>query len=237
MFRMTHDNLGHFGFFKSYENIRHSYFWPGMRKDLEHGYIPSCDDCIRNKNNTSKPVGPLHPLPVPEERCDSITMDFIGPLPLDMGFDSILSITDRLNSEIHIIPTKTTPTAEDIAVVFLNEWYCENGLPLEIISDRDKLFVSKFWSHLMTLTGVNHKLSTSFHPQTNGASERTNKTINQCLRYHVERNQGGWAKSLPLVRFHIMSSVNKSTGFSPFQLRFGRNPRVLPPLFPPSHPL
>jgi hypothetical protein len=234
IFRLTHDNLGHFGFFKSYENIRHSYFWPGMRKDLELGYIPSCDDCMRNKNGTSRPVGPLHPLPIPDERCDSISMDFIGPLPLDNDFDCILSITDRLNSDIRIIPTKTTATAEDIAIVFFNEWYCENGLPLEIISDRDKLFVSKFWTHLMTLTGVNHKLSTSFHPQTNGASERSNKTINQCLRYHVERNQSGWVKSLPLVRFHIMNSVNRSTGFSPFQLRFGRNPRVLPPLFPPS---
>jgi hypothetical protein len=237
IFRMTHDNLGHFGFFKSYENIRHSYFWPGMRKDLEQGYIPSCNECIRNKNNTSKPVGPLHPLPVPDERCNAISMDFIGPLPVDMGFDCILSITDRLNSEIRIIPTKTTLTAEELAVIFFDEWYCENGLPLEIVSDRDKLFTSKFWSHLMILTGVNHKLSTSFHPQTNGASERSNKTINQCLRFHVERNQTGWAKSLPLVRFHIMNTVNKSTGFSPFQLRFGRNPRILPPLFPPTNPL
>src|ERR1700678_2308909 len=231
--QMTHDNLGHFGFSKSYENIRRSYFWPGMRKDLEDGYIPSCQESIRNKSTTSKPAGPLHPLPIPDERCDSISMDFIVPLPLDMGFDCILSITDRLNSDIWIIPTKTTLTAEELASVFFNEWYFENGLPLEIVSDRDKLFISKFWTHLMILTGVRHKLSTSFHPQTNGASERSNKTIKQCLRFHGERNQTGWAKSLPFVRFHIMNTVNNSTGFSPFQLCFGRSPRILPPLFPP----
>jgi transposase InsO family protein len=148
-----------------------------MRKDLEEDYIPGCSDCMRNKSRTSRSNGPLHPLPVPRDRCDSISMDFIGPLPIDEGFDCILSITDRLGSEIRIIPTKTTLTAEELAVVFFSEWYCENGLPLDIISDRDKLFISKFWKHLMTLTGVKHKLSTSYHPQSNGASERTNKTV------------------------------------------------------------
>ena len=233
IFHLTHDSLGHFGFFKSYENIRHSYFWPGMRKDLEEGYIPSCGECQRNKSSTSKPSGPLHPLPIPDERCESVSMDFIGPLPPDNGFDYILTITDRLNSDIRIIPTKSTITAEELATVFFDSWYCENGLPLDIISDRDKLFVSKFWRHLMLLTGVKLKHSSSFHPQSNGASERTNKTVNQCIRFHVERNQTGWAKALPLIRFQIMNSVNKSTGFSPFQLRFGRSVRIIPPLIPP----
>ena len=237
IFQLTHDTLGHFGFFKSYENIRNSYFWPGMRKDLEEGYIPSCAECLRNKSSTSKPSGPLHPLPIPDERCESVAMDFIGPLPLDNGFDYILTITDRLNSDIRIIPTKSTITAEQLATIFFEFWYCENGLPLNIISDRDKLFISKFWRHLMLLTGVKHKYSSSYHPQSNGASERTNKTVNQCIRFHVERNQTGWAKALPLIRFHIMNSVNKSTGYSPFQLRFGRTPRVLPPLIaPPPKP-
>lgn len=237
IFQLTHDTLGHFGFFKSYETIRNSYFWPGMRKDLEEGYIPSCAECLRNKSSTSKPSGPLHPLPIPDERCESVAMDFIGPLPLDNGFDYILTITDRLNSDIRIIPTKSSITAEELALIFFDSWYCENGLPLNIVSDRDKLFISKFWRHLMLLTGVKHKYSSSYHPQSNGASERTNKTVNQCIRFHVERNQTGWAKALPLIRFQIMNSVNKSTGYSPFQLRFGRTARVLPPLIaPPPKP-
>ena len=92
IFRLAHDTLGHFGFHKTYENIRNSYFWPNMRKDLEDGYIPSCIDCQRNKSPTQKPTGPLHPLPVPDARCDSISMDFIGPLPLDQGHNCILTI-------------------------------------------------------------------------------------------------------------------------------------------------
>jgi hypothetical protein len=84
----------------------------------------------------------------------------------------------------------------------------------------------------MKLTGVKLKMSSAYHPETDGSSECSNKTVIQCLRYHVERNQTGWVKALPLVRFHIMNTVNGSTGFSPFQLHMGRAPQVIPPLTP-----
>lgn len=233
IFRLAHDTLGHFGFFKSYEVIWKSYYWPGMRKDLEHGYIPSCPECQWYKSNTTKPVGPLHPLPVPDERCDDIAMDFIGPLPLDNGFNSLLTITDRLNSDYRLIPTTTDITAEILATLFFDNWYTENGLPSSIISDHDKLFVSRFWQHLCLLAGIDHNCSTTYHPQTDGASEPTNKTVDQMLRYHVARNQTGWVHALPRIRFQLMNTVNKSTGYTPFQLRFGKTPRILPPLSPP----
>ncbi len=213
IFRLAHDCLGHFGFAKTYASIRNSYFWPNMRSDLENAYVPGCRDCQRNKNGTSKPAGPLHPLPVPDERFDCIAMDFIGPLPEDDGSDCILTITDRLGADVRIIPTRMDLSAEQLALVFFDNWYCENGLPLDITSDRDKLFLSKFWDALMALTGVGLKMSSSFHPQSDGASERTNKTVNQLLRFHVERNQRGWKRALPRVRFAIMNTVNASTGF------------------------
>lgn len=138
IFCVAHDNLGHFGFHKCYDNIRDSYFWPNMRRDLEEKYIPGCQDCQRNKAPTTKTMGPLHPLNVPDGRCESIVMDFVGPLPEDEGYDCILTITDRLGSDIQIIPMRTDVTAEDLAVIFIDNWYCENGLPLEIVSDRDR---------------------------------------------------------------------------------------------------
>jgi hypothetical protein len=98
-------------------------------------------------------------------------MDFIGPLPLDEGFDCILSMTDRLGSNIQIIPTWTDITAEDLTLVFVNNWYCKIGLLKEIISDCDKLFISKFWQALQKLTGVKLKLSSAYHPETDGSSE------------------------------------------------------------------
>ena len=228
IYRLAHDNLGHFGFYKCYDNIHDSYFWPNMRKDLEEKYIPGCPDCQRNKSNTMKPVGPLHPLQVPDGRCESIAMGFIGPLPEDEGSDCILMITDRLGSDVQIIPTRMDITAEELAVVFINHWYCENGLPLEIVSNRDKLFVAKFWKALHKLTGIKLKLSTTNHPDMDGSSEHTNKTVNQSLHFHVEWNQKGWKKALPCIRFFLMNTVNKSTGYSPFQLKYGRSPRVLP---------
>jgi hypothetical protein len=234
IFRLAHDVLGHFGPDKSYEALRHSFYWPNMRRDLQHSYVPACPECQRNKSSTKRPIGPLHPLPVPDGRCTSIAMDFIGPLPLDEGYDSILTITDRLGSDLQIIPTTTTITAEQLADIFFNRWYCENGLPDDIISDRDKLFMSKFWRALLKLTGVKLKASTAYHPETDGASERSNKTVIQSLRFHVERNQRGWVRALPRVRFNIMNTVNKSTGFTPFQLRFGRSPRILPSFLPPA---
>jgi hypothetical protein len=232
IFRLAHDALGHFGFDKSYSAIRSAYFWPNMRRDLELGYIPSCRECQQFKSSTQKPTGPLHPLPIPDSRGDSIAMDFIGPLPEDDGFDCILTITDRLHSDIQIIPTRTDLTAQGLAELFFEHWYCENGLPLDIYCDRDKLFVSKFWKHLTTLVGIKVKMSSAFHPETDGVSERSNKTVNQALRFHVNRNQTGWCRALRRVRFDIMNTVNKSTGFSPFQLRMGRSPRIVPPLVP-----
>jgi hypothetical protein len=199
IFRIAHDALGHFGFYKTYASLRNSYFWPNMRKDLENGYIPSCIDCQRNKNSTTKPTGPLHPLPIPDDRGDSVAIDFVGPLPEEGGFNCLMTMTDRLNSDIQLVPCTTKTTAEQLAILFFDKWYCENGLPLEIISDRDKLFMAKFWKHLMLLTGIKHRASSAYHPQTDGASERTNKTVIQTIRFHVERNQKGWVRALPRV--------------------------------------
>jgi len=181
LFILAHDVLGHFGFDKTYGSLRNAYYWPNMRRDLEQGYVSSCPDCQWNKSSTNKPYGPLHPLPIPDQRGDSVAIDFIGPLPEDDGKNSIITFTDCLGSDIQLIPSQTDISAEELAYLFFDKWYCENGLPSEIVSDRDKLFVSRFWKALHKLTGVKLKLSTAYHPETDGASERTNKTVNQAL--------------------------------------------------------
>ena len=185
-----------------------------MQRDLENGYIPSCPDCQCNKSSTIKPIGPLHPLPILDKRGDSVVIDFIGPLPEDNGNDFIVTFTDQLGSNIQLVATHTDITAERLAGLFFNKWYHENGLPTNIVSDRDKLFISAFWWALHKLTGVKLKMSTTYQPQTDGASKQTNKTVNQCLWYHIKRNQLGWSCALPRIRFHMMNTVNKSTGFS-----------------------
>ena len=97
-----------------------------------------------------------------------------------------------------------------------------------------KLFILAFWKALHVLMGTKIKMSTTYHPETDGSSEHMNKTVNQMLQYHVECNQSGWAKALLLVCFNIMNMVNKSTSFSPFQLRMGQSACLIPPLEPAS---
>jgi hypothetical protein len=234
LFCLAHDSMGHFGFEKSYGPLWESYYWPNMCKDLEDAYVPSCDDCQCNKfkGRTHKPTGPLHPLPIPDTRFDSVAINFIGPLPPDEGFNSLITMTDRLGADIHIVPSHNDLMAKKFAVIFFDHWYCENGLPADIVSDRDKLFMSKFWKALTKLTGVKLKMSSLYHPETDGASKRSNKTINQALHFHVERNQWGWVHTLPRIRFDMLNMVNASTGFTGFQLKTRHSPRVILPLVP-----
>jgi hypothetical protein len=232
LYNLAHDTLGHIGFDKSYESLCGSYYWPNMRRDLENTYIPSCVECQHNKDRTSKPTGPLHPLPVPDDRFDTVALDFIGPLPEENSKDTILTMTDPLGADIRIVGTHSSYTAAQITVVLFDEWYCENGLMINLISDRDALFTAELWTALHKLTGVKLKMSTSYHPETDGSSERTNKTVNQAIRYHVDNNQKGWLAKLPHIRFALMNTVNASTGFSGFQLKTGRSPRLIPPIAP-----
>ena len=105
LFQMAHNSLGHFRAEKSYANLRSAYYWPRMRMELEGAYIPGCDTRQQNKGLTKQPTGPLHPLPVPDECGDSIAVDFIRPLPKGEGFNCIATMTDRLGSDVRIIPT------------------------------------------------------------------------------------------------------------------------------------
>ncbi|EEB88909.1 hypothetical protein MPER_13063 [Moniliophthora perniciosa FA553] len=230
LFHLAHDVFDHSGPDKAYEILRDSFYWPNMRRDLQRYYIPGCEPCARNKSPTRKPSGPAHPLPVPDGRGSSIALDFVGPLPEEAGFNCVLTMTCRLGSDIRIVPCRTNISSEEAAALFFDHWYCENGLPDEIVADRDKLWISTFWRTLQRLSGVRLALSSSFHPETDGASERSNKSVVQSIRFYVDRAQHGWVRILPRIRFTMMNTVNASTGFSGFQLRLGRSPRVIPPL-------
>jgi len=150
LFTLVHNVLGHYGFDKTYGSLRNAYYWLNMCQDLKHGYIASCPDCQWNKSTTNKLYGPLHPLLIPDQQGDSVAINFIGPLPEDKGKNCIIMFMDRLGSNIQLVPTWTDITAEDLPYLFFDKWYCENGLPADIISDRDKLFMSRFWKALQS---------------------------------------------------------------------------------------
>ena len=212
-------HLGHFGGDKTYEHLCHNFYWPHIWQDLIQGYIPSCTECQHNKSWTMKPAGPLHPLAILDGHFRSVAMDFIGPLPVDNGFDCILTLIDCLEADIQIIPCQTDMGAEEIAGLFFNHWYCKNSCSNEIISDQDKIFRLKFWVSVMRLSGIKHKMSTAYHPQTDSSFEWTNKTVIQCIWFHIDQQQKGWLKVLQKICFNIMNSVNASTGYAPCMLK------------------
>lgn len=149
--------------------------------NLSEVYIPGCVEWICHKSPPTVPMGPLNPLPVPDKCGDLVAIDFIGPLPEDDSFNMLVTMTDCLAADIRLISCCNTITAQEFTSLFFNHWYCKNDLPLEIISNHDKLFINKFWCALHKLTRIKLKLSSAFHSQIGSASECINKTVNRPL--------------------------------------------------------
>ena len=191
-------------------------------------FCRSCHTCAVSKPLSGKPHGKLKTMPVPTRPWQYIGIDFVGPLPESSNrtgsYDMICVVIDLLTSMVHIIPTKQTYRASDVAELMFDSIYKLHGLPERIISDRDSLFTSKFWKRLHRLLNTELRMSSVFRLQTDGATERANRTITQMIRQCVGLDQRDWAVKLPAVEFAINSARSSTTGFSPFQLNYGRNP-------------
>jgi Chromo (CHRromatin Organisation MOdifier) domain len=200
-----------------------------MRKYIEER-IRKCDACNRNKASRHKPYGEMQPPKAPENAWKSIALDFIVKLPPSREritgtvFDTVLVVTDRLTKYAHFIPYKESASAEDLAYTFTKYIIGNHGIPEEIISDRDKLFTSKFWKSLTDQLGIHQKLSTAYHPQTDGQTERLNQTLEQYLRFYINYQQNNWTELLPVAQLAYNSTATSITGISPFYANFGYNP-------------
>lgn len=216
----------HFGVEKTLERIRRDFYWPKMRHTVE-AYIRGCEACQRNKSINMKPAGELQPLPIPEDKWHTVTMDFITKLPkTKTGYDSIVVFVDKLTKMVHYSPTTTKATACDIAKIFLRDVFRHHGLPSAIISDRDSKFTGQFWRELFKTLGTKLKMSTAYHPQTDGQTERANRTLEENLRAYVNTRQNDWDAHLPILETAYNDTVNPSTGFTPFYLNYGMHPRM-----------
>ncbi|KAK6224224.1 reverse transcriptase domain protein [Colletotrichum tabaci] len=220
---------GHQGVTKTFKRIRQHYDKRVTRAEVASA-IKDCEMCKKSKNSPHKPYGQLQPLPIPPEAWHSISLDFIVKLPKSREpltktwYDSILVIVDRLTKYAYFIPYLESSTAEDLAYTFLKYIISNHGLPKEIVSDRDKLFTSKFWKSLISQLGADHKLSTAFHPQTDGQTERINQILEQYLRCYVNYDQDNWVPLLPMAQFAYNSAIGESTLHSPFYLNYGFQP-------------
>jgi len=227
LIRQGHSVLAHLGAEKTTTYLREQVWWKSMVSDIDR-YCRSCHTCAVSKPASGRPQGKLKTMPVPTRPWQYIGIDFVGPLPESSNrtgsYDMICVIIDLLTSMVHVIPSRQTYRASDIAELIFDSVYKLHSLPERIISDRDSLFTSHFWKRLHRLLNTELRMSSAFHPQTDGATERANRTVTQMIRQCVSPTQKDWVMQLPAVEFAINSARSSTTGFSPFQLNYGRNP-------------
>lgn len=221
----AHTTLGHFGHRKTADYIRRWYWWPSLGRDVLK-WCDACGICQTTKTSNLPPAGLLHSLPIPSRPWGSIAMDFVGPFPRSGGCDYLWVVICRLTSQVHLIPVETTIKASELAWLYVKEIVRLHGVADSIVSDRDAKFTSKFWREVHRLLGTRLLMSTAFHPQTDGVTERANRSINQILRGCVSPDQSDWVERLPMVEFAINSAISSSTGFAPFELNYGFMPTI-----------
>ena len=217
---------GHMGTDRTTELISRNYYFPNMRKKVLQ-YAQNCDTCQRDKPSRHQPYGQLHPIDAPIKPWNWVTVDFVVKLPKSGGYDSIAVFTDRLTKYIHLVPCNEAMNASEMASVFLKTIITNHGIPEILTSDRDKLFTSHFWQSLADRMGIDHRLTTAYHPQANGQTERTNQTIEQYLRHYVNYQQDDWTEFLPLAQFAYNNSVHATTGETPFFANYGYHPEMM----------
>jgi predicted aspartyl protease/transposase InsO family protein len=231
-----HDSplAGHMGLAKTYGNLADHFYWPGMQQTVER-YVSSCSVCLSTKHSNRLPAGLLHPIDVPLQRFENISLDFVTGLPKSKkGNDAITVIIDRLSRLCHLIPTKTKVTAKETAQLFYVEFIRHHGVPKTVVSDRDVRFVSAFWQSLFEILGSKLCLSTAFHPESNAMTERCNQSVEKVLRAMATRDDFDWEEALPTVEIVLNNTRNASTGLKPYLVAYGREPTFSPALLFPQ---
>ncbi|GJZ78040.1 putative reverse transcriptase domain-containing protein [Tanacetum coccineum] len=215
----------HPGSDKMYQDMKKLYWWPNMKADIAT-YVSKCLTCAKVKAEHQRPSGLLVQPKIPEWKWDNITMDFVTKLPkTSQGYDTIWVIVDRLTKSAIFTPMRETDPLDKLARMYLKEVVTRHGIPVSIICDRDPRFASNFWRTLQNALGTSLDMSTAYHPQTDGQSERTIQTLEDMLRACAIDFGKGWVNHLPLVEFSYNNSYHASIKAAPFEALYGRKCR------------
>nr|GEX23492.1 putative reverse transcriptase domain-containing protein [Tanacetum cinerariifolium] len=172
----------HPGSDKMYQDLKKLYWWPNM-KGIIAEYVGKCLTCSRVKTECQKPTGLLIQPKIPIWKWERITMDFVTKLPrTSKGHDTIWVIVDRLTKSVHFIPTRETESIDTLTWLYIKEIISRHGVPISILSDCDSHFTSRFWKSLQNALGTHLDISTAYHPETDGQSERTIQTLKDMIR-------------------------------------------------------
>ncbi|KAH0652758.1 hypothetical protein KY289_030436 [Solanum tuberosum] len=210
------------GVTKMYRDLKRIYWWSGMKKDIVE-FVAKCQNFHQVKYEHQRLASLLQRMPILEWKWEKITMDFVVGLPKSLGkFDSIWVVVDRLTKSTHFIPVKIDYNAEQLAKIYVKVIVRLHGVPLSIISDRGTQFTSKSWRKLHDELGTQLTFSTTFHPQTDGQSERTIQVLEDMLGACVIDFGGHWDKFIPLCEFSYNNSYHSNIDMTPFEALYGR---------------
>jgi len=222
--------MGHPGRFKTLELLRRDYWWPGDYTFVKN-YVDGCGICQQMKINTHPTTPPLMPIrgPTSTRPFSQISCDFITDLPESSGYDALMVVVDHgLTKGVILIPCTKTITAEQTALKLHENLYRRFGLSDKFISDRGPQFNSAVFKEWGRLLGTKIAMSTAYHPQTDGETERTNQEIEAYLRIYCGNNPNSWASHLSNLEFSHNNRVHSARNASPFYLMMGYNPKMLP---------
>uniref|UniRef100_A0A8C6MIC4 Integrase catalytic domain-containing protein n=1 Tax=Nothobranchius furzeri TaxID=105023 RepID=A0A8C6MIC4_NOTFU len=191
------------------------------------GLLVVPDTCARSKSTTQPGAGELQPLPVPKRPWSHIGVDFVTGLPVADHLDTILTITDRFSKAVHLVAMAGLPTAKKTAELLLDHVVRLHGFPQDVVSDRGPQFISRFWKAFCRLVGASASLSSGYHPQTNGQTERANQQLGRYLRCFASSQPSTWPRYLLWAELSHNLQTSSATGLSPFETCYGYQP----PLF------
>ena len=201
------------------------FYFPRMASYVKK-YCASCEFCQRNKSYNANTRGIPTPMPIPVSRFSVVSLDILSEFPRTRnGHNAIVCFTDRLTRRVWIEPIDKAASARDLAVVFMRTVFRSQGLCSMLLSDRGPQFASEFWTEFFGLLKTDIRLTSSYHPQSNGGVEKFNKTLLEALRSYVNARHSDWDEYLPHIEFAYNSSPNASTGFSPYKLTLGQEAR------------
>ena len=234
LLKLHHDTrlAGHQGRWKTLELISRNYWWPGMSIDVKK-YVQGCDTCQRNKPTRQPKFGLLQPNEVPAGPWEIWTIDIIIHLPESPDLQgetrtAIVVVVDRYSKRAHFFPEDDQVSASSIVNIMYERLFPLHGIPRQIISDRGSQFASQVFKEFCQRLGIRSSMSTAYHPETDGQTERVNQSLETYLRMFTEYRPDDWAQLLSTAEFAYNNAAHESTGLSPFFIEYGWHPRMAP---------
>jgi Integrase zinc binding domain/Integrase core domain len=213
---------GHSGIIRTLNRIKSKYYWTTMREDIEK-HVKGCYNCQANKTDRRRYKAPMEITTTSNEAFQRVAMDIVGPLPVTRNNNNyILTFQDDLTkfSQAYCTTKTDMETIAGLLIKFISHY----GIPKSVLTDLGSQFTSELMKQMSKLFKIEHLKTTAYHPQTNGALERSHSTLKDYLTHFITENLDNWDEFVPLAMFCYNTSVHSATKFTPYELVFGNKP-------------